>query len=138
MTGLLFLFAALLAAGLFFLLSDLLKLPTLAAANALLSAGKPRKKAAKSVEAYLMRCAGKLARLIRMDEYKRSRLENTLEAAGIPMTPELYTAYAIVKGGAIAVLAILCLFLLPLLAPVLMLLAALVYFKEVRKADEQL
>ncbi|HBN80457.1 MAG TPA: secretion protein F, partial [Ruminococcaceae bacterium] len=34
MTGLLFLFAALLAAGLFFLLSDLLKLPTLAAAKA--------------------------------------------------------------------------------------------------------
>ncbi|WP_444640743.1 secretion protein F [Caproiciproducens sp. R1] len=138
MTGLLFLFAVLLAAGLFFLLSDLLKLPTLAAAKALLSAGKPRKKSAKSVEAYLMMCAGKLARLIRMDEYKRSRLENTLKAAGIPMTPEVYTAYAIVKSGAIAVLVIPCLFLFPLLVPVLMLLAALVYFKEIRKADEQL
>ena len=138
MTGLLFLFAAPLAAGLFFLLSDLLKLPTLAAAKALLSAVKPRKKAAKSVEAYLMTCAGKLARFIRMNEYKRSRLENTLKAAGIPMTPELYTAYAIVKGGAIAVLVIPCLFLFPLLVPVLMLLAALVYFKEIRKADEQL
>jgi archaeal flagellar protein FlaJ len=138
MTGLLFLFAALFAVGLFFLLCDLLKLPTLAAAKALLSAGREKKKAAKSMETYLTMTAVKLSKFIRMDEYKRSRLANTLKAAGNPMTPELYTAYAIVKAGAIAVLIIPCLYLLPLLTPVLAMLAALMYFKEIRKADEQL
>jgi archaeal flagellar protein FlaJ len=138
MTGLLFFFAVLLAAGLFFLLCDLLKLPTLAAAKALLNAGMEKKKAAKSLEAYLMTAAVRLATLIRMDEYRRSRLANTLKAAGNSMTPELYTAYAIVKAGAIAVLIVPCLFLLPLLTPVLALLATLMYFKEIRKADEQL
>ena len=138
MTGLLFLFAIFLAAGLFFLLCDLLKLPTLAAAKALLIAGRKKKNTARSLEAYLMLAAVKLSKFIRMDEYKRSRLANTLKAAGNLMTPELYTAYAVVKSGAVAVLIIPCLFLLPLLTPVLAMLAALLYFKEIRKADEQL
>ena len=138
MTGLLFFFAILLAAGLLFLLCDLLDIPTLAAAKALLSAGREKKKAAKSMEAYLMTVAVKLSKFIRMDEYKRSRLANTLKAAGNPMTPELYTAYALVKAGSVAVLIIPCLLLLPLLTPVLIMLAVLLYFKEIRKADEQL
>lgn len=132
------LFTILLAAGLFFLLCDLLKLPTLAAAKALLSAGREKKKSAQNLEAYLMTAAARLSRFIRMDEYKRTRLENTLKAAGNSMTPELYTAYAIVKGGAVALLILPCLFLLPLLTPVLAMLAALIYFKEIRRADEQL
>lgn len=138
MTGLLFFFAILLAAGLFFLLCDLLDVPTLAAAKALLSAGREKKKAAKSMEAYLMTAAVKLSKFIRMDEYKRNRLANTLKAAGNPMTPELYTAYAIAKAGSVAVLIIPCLLLLPLLTPILAMLAVLLYFKEIRKADEQL
>jgi hypothetical protein len=57
---LLFLFAVLLAAGLFFIFADVLKLPTMGAAKAMLSAGKQRKKASKTVEAYLMSGAVKL------------------------------------------------------------------------------
>jgi hypothetical protein len=54
------------------------------------------------------------------------------------MTPEVYSAYAIVKAGAILLGVIPCLILLPLLSPVLAVLAVLTYFKEIRKADEQL
>lgn len=50
----------------------MLKLPTLKAAKAMLGAGKESKKAAKTVEAWLMSGAVKLARHIRMDEYKRA------------------------------------------------------------------
>ena len=42
MTQLLFLLGVLLAAGLFFILRDVLKLPTMGAAKAMLSAGKQR------------------------------------------------------------------------------------------------
>lgn len=135
---LLFLFAVLLATGLFFISADALKLPTMGAAKAMLSVGKQSKKASKTLEAYLMSGAVKLSKIIRMDEYKRSRMQNVLKAAGIAMTPEIYTAYAIVKAGAILLGVIPCLLLFPLLSPVLVFLSVLVYFKEIRKADEQL
>lgn len=138
MISLLFLFAVLFAAGLFFILANALKLPTMGAAKAMLGAGKRDKKASKTVEAYLMSGAVRLSKFIRMDEYRKSRITNVLKSAGISMTPEVYTAYAFVKAGAILLGVIPCLLLFPLLSPILIFLAVLVYFKETRKADEQL
>lgn len=134
----LFFTGILLAAGLYFILASLLKLPSMGAAKAMLNAGRKNKKAAKTLEAWLITGAVKLSRYIRMDEYKRSRMANVLKAAGISMTPEVYSAYAITKAGAILLGVIPCLFVLPLLSPVLIILAVLTYFKETRKADEQL
>ena len=88
MVVLIFLFGVLLAAGLFFLAADLLKLPRLATQRAMISAGRQEKKQARSAEALLMGWAVKLAPHIRMDEYKKSRLKNVLNAAGIAMSPE--------------------------------------------------
>ena len=137
MTQLLFT-GILLAAGLYFILASILKLPTMDTAKAMLNAGRKNKKAAKNVEAWLMSGAVKFSRYIRMDEYKHSRMANVLKASGLSMTPEVYSAYAITKAGAILLGVIPCLFLLPLLSPVLIILAVLTYFKEIRKADEQL
>jgi len=134
----LFFTGILLAAGLYFILASLLKLPSMGAAKAMLNAGRKNKKAAKTLEAWLMTGAVKLSRYIRMDEYKRSRMVNVLKATGISMMPEVYSAYAITKAGAILLGVIPCLFVLPLLSPVLIILAVLTYFKETRKADEQL
>ena len=72
--NLLFVVGGLLVIGLFFILADVLKLPTLKAAKAMLGAGKESKKASKTLEAWLMSGAVKLARHIRMDEYKRARM----------------------------------------------------------------
>jgi len=135
---LLLLFVVLLAAGLFFILADVLKLPTMGVAKAMLNAGRQDKKAAKTMEVYLMSGAVRLSRFICLDEYRKSRMANVLKAAGINMTPEVYLAYASVKAGAILLGVIPCLFLFPLLSPVMVFLAVMVYFKETRKADEQL
>lgn len=134
----LFFTGILVAAGLFLILADILKLPAMGAGKAMLGAGNENKKAAKTVEAWVMAGAVKLSKYIRMDEYKRSRMTNILKASGIAMTPEVYTAYAITKSCAIALGALPCLFLLPLLAPVLLILAVLTYFQETKRADEQL
>lgn len=133
-----FLFGALLAAGLFFVAADLLKLPRLATQRALLSAGGREKKGARSLDALLMGWAVRLSGHIRMDEYKHQRLQNILSAAGMGMTPEVYTAFAIVKAGAVLLGVIPCLLVFPLLAPVIVFLAVAVYFKENRRADEKL
>ena len=51
MTILLFLFGVAVAAGLFFILADILKLPRLSTEKALLSAGRAEKKRMKSLDA---------------------------------------------------------------------------------------
>lgn len=133
-----FLFGVLLALGLFLVLADLLKLPRLATQRAMLSVGRQEKKQARSVEALLMGWAVRLAPHIRMDAYKRGRLNNILSAAGLNLTPEEYSAFAMVKAGAVLLAVIPCMLLFPLLALIVILLAVAVYFKELRRADEKL
>ena len=125
MAVLIFLFGALLALGLFFIAADFLKLPRLATQRAMLSVGRQEKKQARSMEALLMGWAVKLAPHIHMDEYKRSRLKNTLNAAGMGMTPEVYSSFAILKASVI-------------LLGIILFLGIAVYFKEIRRADERL
>ena len=136
MTILIFAFGILLAIGLFLISADLLKLPSIATQKAMLSAGKQGKEKAKTVDVLLMGWAVKLAKYIPMDEYKKSRIKNTLNAAGMNLTPEEFISSAILKSGIIALLIIPCLMILPLIAPILMFLSIIIYFKEIRKADE--
>lgn len=138
MKGLLFLFGSFLSLGLFFLAASLFRLPTAGAARAMLGTVKQERKAAKSIETYLMTAAVQLARIIRIDEYKRSRMSRILKASGISITPEVYQAYAIVKAGAVLLGVIPCLLLLPLLSVLVVSLSVLIYFKEMQKADEKL
>lgn len=138
MTGLLFLFGLFLALGLFFLAASILRLPTIGAAKAMLGTVKQDKKAAKTIETYLMTVSVRVAKYIHMDEYRRSRMSNILKASGMNLTPEVYQAYAFVKAGAILLGVIPCVLLLPLLSPVVVILAVLTYFKESQKADERL
>lgn len=137
MTFLLFLFGTALAAGLFFIAADILKLPRLSTEKALLSAGRAERKQMKSLDALFLGWAIKLSRYIHMDEYKRSHLARMLNAAGMDMTPEVFTAYTIIKPCAMLLLAIPCLIVFPLLALVVVVLAILTYFKESRKAEEK-
>jgi len=146
---LLFLFGAALAAGLYFVLADLLKIPRLATERALISAGRKERSLVKSMETLILGWSLKLAPLIRLDAYKRRRLETKLTAAGLDMTPEVFTAYTVLKPclillGIIPCLLILpillgiipCLLILPILTPLVVVLALLTYFKESRRADE--
>lgn len=138
MTMYIFLFGVLLAAGLFFILADILRLPKLATQKAMLAAGKQAQAKPKTTDTLLHTAAVKLSAFIRMDEYKKSRMARVLAAAGLSVTPELFTSQAIVKAGAIGLGIIPSIMILPLLAPFLLLVAILVYFKEIRKADEAL
>ena len=136
MEGLLFLFGLFLALGLFFLTASVLKLPTMGAAKAMLGTVKQERKAAKTLETYFMILAVRLSGFIRMDAYKRSRMQNVLKASGMNMTPEVYQAYALVKSGAVLLGAIPCMFLFPLLVPVVVVLALLLYLKAKREEIE--
>lgn len=133
---LLIIFGTTLAMGLYFILADLLKVPKLATERPLLSFQKSERNAAKSFENILLGLSMKLSKFIRLDDHKRRRLTRTLAAAEIDMTPELYTANSLIKPAIISLLIVPCTFILPILSPVLLILAVLVYFKESRKAEE--
>jgi tight adherence protein C len=132
------LFGILFAAGLLFILSDTLKLPSLATGKAMLSATKQKKDKAKSLDTFINGWAVKLAKYIPMDGYKKSRMKHTLHAAGISQTPEEFMAFALLKSLLVALGVIPCVLIMPLLAPVLLFLAIMIYFKEIKKADEKL
>lgn len=138
MLQLMILFAVLLALGLFFILAEALKLPYIRTTKAVINTGRTDKKLTKTVEAWLMELAARVAKFIPMDEYKKIRLKNILKASGIAMTPEVYTAYAFVKAGACMLGALPCLFLFPLLAPLFIFIGVAMYFKENGRADEAL
>ncbi|NLC02944.1 MAG: secretion protein F [Tissierellia bacterium] len=138
MIFLIFIFGILLALGLFFIISDLLKLPRLATQKAMQSAGREGKQKSKNIDILLLGWAVKLSKYIPIDEYKKARMRNTLNASGINMTPEEYMASAIVKAGLIGIGIIPSLIILPLLAPIILFLSIMTYFKEIKKADEEL
>ena len=127
-----------LASGLFLLLSGLLHLPTLKTSRVMMDRGKGEKTLSRTLDAFYMETALKLAGYIRINAHKKSRMENVLRASGLGMTPEVYTAYAYVKAGSVFLLLIPALYLFPLAALFVILLGIMVYFKEIRKADELL
>ncbi|MBR4606165.1 MAG: type II secretion system F family protein [Lachnospiraceae bacterium] len=125
-------------AGLFSLLCGLLRLPTLRTGRAMSGAGKKERPLADVIEGYCEAGAAKFAGLVRMNEYKRARLEKTLKAAGSEMTPEEFQARAVLKAGAWTILIPPALWLLPLLAVPLLVLVVLTYLKETGSAEEAL
>lgn len=136
MIFLLFLFGAFFAFGLFMIFANVLKIPSLKTSKAVMTAGREDKKISKTIDTLLVETAGRIGKIFRMDKYKRNRLEKALRSAGIKMTPEAFTVYAMLKALGICLLAVPCSFLFPLVIPLIVILAVAVYFKEIGKADE--
>ncbi len=131
------LFAVFTAYGLFFIVADLMQLPTLATEKALILATNTTKKDL-NMEVLVGDWATKLEKFIKIQEFKRARLYAALNAAGIPQSPEEYVASCILKGSLVGLFTIPCLFFLPIISPFFLVLGIMIYFKEVGKADKLL
>ena len=132
------LFGIFLGVGLFFIIADLLKLPSIATQKAIVTASNSTKKKASGLDVWLGNLSVKISQVLTINEYKRIRMQNIIIAAGLNKTPEEYMANCIVKSLFIGVAVIPCLFIFPMGAPVLLILAILTYFKELGKADKML
>ena len=124
-----------LAVGLYILLANILKLPRIAVTKPVLKVTRQDKKQTKILEVLVFDLSSKLANHIRLEEYKKRKLTSTLRSAGIKLTPETFIARAWVKTGLIATLLIPVMPIIPVLAPVIILLAITVFFRELRLAD---
>ena len=99
--------------------------------------GKEGKQLSKTLDSFYMDGAVKIAKYIRINDYKKSRMASVLRASGLGMTPEVYTAYAYLKAGSIFLLIIPALYVFPLAALFVILLGIMIYYKEIQKAAEE-
>lgn len=136
MLGILFPFSCLFGAGLYFLIADFLKVPTLATTKAVIAVTSREKKQAKSLEAIIFDLAVKLSKYIKLGNYKKRKMIATLKSADINLAPETFIAKAIVKAGFILAFAVPFLMFLPILVPVIIFLAIAMFFKDYNAADE--
>lgn len=132
------LFGILFGVGVFMLCADLLKIPHIKTSKTLAALSKRQKKKTGSVELWLRGLADWTARHIRLNEYKRLQLESDLKSAEMNISPELHTANAMVKAGLLGLLAIPAWFIFPLAVPLVLMLAAAVYMKELKGVSEKI
>ncbi|SES65295.1 hypothetical protein [[Clostridium] polysaccharolyticum] len=125
------------AYGSYTALAGILKLPTFAAEKAAQAYGK-EDTLSMQFELFVQRLAIRLARHIKMDEYKYGKLEQELKNLGMEQTPEMYKATALVKSFLTLLLVIPCLFIWPIISIGIVIMAFLVYFQAENKLQEEI
>ena len=124
--------------GMMYFLLDVFKVPYLKTSKAVKTVSKKQREKTSSVDVWLGGIANSLAKIIRINEYKRAELLNDLRTARLDITPEQYKANAIVKSAVLGVFAIPMLFIFPLLSPVILISALVVYNSENKKAGKKI
>jgi Flp pilus assembly protein TadB len=123
--------------GLYTIVSDQLELASNKAVKVALAFNKKSDKD-KDKDVILTTISANLAKLIRMDPYKRKKFEADLKSLNISMSPEVYKALAIVKSGSILIGVIPCLMFIPILSFAFIGAAFITYFKSDSDIKEQL
>ena len=124
--------------GMMYILLDVFKVPYLKTSKSVKTLSKRQKEKASSVDVWLGGIANSLAKIIRINEYKRAELLNDLRTARMEITPEQYKANAIVKASVLGVFAVPMLFIFPLLSPIILICAVIVYDSENKKAGKKI
>lgn len=115
--------------GLFLILADRFRIPYLITSKAVNNLNKKHKKKTGTVEIWLGSLAMWLSKHIRINEYKRMQLLTDLKSAGISLSPEMHISNSIIKSLVVGIFAIPTFFIFPLLTPVIIAIAVLMYFK---------
>ena len=131
---LLFTLTVLLSFYLIFL--ELFKVPTKRINKTFLAVSRKGRKKENIFEIYIIEISEKLGTLIKLNPYKKKKLINNLKSVGLNMTPETFIAKAYVKSGIILLSTILVLIFFPIITPVNIVIAILVFFKEYGSLDE--
>lgn len=124
--------------GMMYILLDVFRIPYLKTSKAVKTVSKKQREKTSYVDVWLGGIANSLAKIIRINEYKRAELLNDLRTARIDITPEQYKANAIVKAAVLGVFAIPMLFIFPLLSPVISIMSLVVYNSENKKAGKKI
>lgn len=133
----LFTFVCLFSFGAYIIMADLLKFPDIKASKAVLSISRREKRKVHNIDLYILQLSAKLSKMVKLNDYKKRKLNATLKSAEINLTPETYIARAYVKSGLVLLSIIPALFILPIMTPVIIFLAVAVHFKEIKNAEDR-
>jgi len=111
----------------YFILADVFKLPYVRTSKAINNLSKAQREKTSSIDVWLGNLASTIAKHLPMNEFKKQELETDLRTAQMDITPEMYRANAIVKALLVAVFAIPMLFIFPILVPIVLVLAFVLY-----------
>lgn len=131
-------FAILIGISIFLIAADLLRIPHIKTSRAFRSLSKRQKKKTSLLELGLQGAARFIARHLKLNDYRRLQLVSDLQTAGMEITAELYIAVAVIKAGLCGLLAIPAFFIFPLIVPLVIVLAILMYFKEAKSVQTRI
>ena len=123
------LIGAIVGVGIFLILADCFRVPFFRTSRAIRNVAKRQEKKTGMLDIWLGDLAMWISKKLRLNEFKRIELETDLRSAGVELSPEMHIANSIVKSLLIGIMAIPMLFIFPLLSPVIIALAVLMYFK---------
>ena len=124
--------------GLFFVLADAYRIPYFKTSRAVESLSKKQKDKTSGLNLFLSGIAERIAKHLKLNEFKRAQLEADLKTAQMDISPEMFKANALVKAGIIAVFAIPVAFILPLFVPVVLFLAVFLYRMESKSVSKRI
>lgn len=125
----------LIGVGVFFIAADLLRIPHIKTSKAFHSLSKRQKKKTSTIELWLQGLAQFIAGHLKLNEYKRMQLVSDLQTAGMEITPERHISNAVIKAGLCGILAIPAFFIFSIIAPVIIALGFMMYFKEAKSVQ---
>ena len=123
------LIGAIFGVGLFLIFADCFRVPFFRTSKAINNVAKRQEKKTSTLDIWLGDLAMWISKKLRLNEFKRMQLEIDLRSAGVNMSPEMHIANSLVKAMLIGVMAIPMLFIFPLLTPIIVALAVMMYFK---------
>lgn len=118
--------------AMFMILADRFRIPYMRTSKAVNNLAKQQKEKTSSIDVWLSSFASFLARKIRLNDYKRGQLESDLRTAQMDISPEMFMANAIVKSLIVGVFAIPVLFIFPILSPIILFLAFILYRMNIK------
>ena len=123
------LIGAIFGVGIFLILADCFRIPFLSTSKAVNNLAKRHEHKTSSIDIWLKDLAIWISKKLRLNEYKRMQLQTDLQSAGIAMSPEMHIANSLVKSMLIGLMAVPVYFIFPLLTPLVIALAIMMYFK---------
>ena len=123
------LIGAIFGVGIFLILADCFRIPFLSTSKAANNLAKRHEHKTSSIDIWLKDLAIWISKKLRLNEYKRMQLQTDLQSAGVAMSPEMHIANSLVKSMLMGLMAVPVYFIFPLLTPLVIALAVMMYFK---------
>lgn len=124
--------------GMYFILADANGIPYYKTSKAVENLSKKQKNKKSALDIWLSGIAEWLSKHLHLNEFKRAQLEADLRTAQMDITPEMFKANAIVKACLVGVFAIPMAFIFPILSPVVLILAFILYQLESKSVSKRI